>query len=103
MSRQTLEVLARDPLVQALLAVLFLALAAIASLPAARGAGAIGSLPLWLLALPATALFAALAVRWPGTPAPARDAAAGARRGRPVAAMRRPLRAPRRARLPRAA
>jgi len=49
---------------QVLLAALFLALVAVASLPGARAASAgVGWVPLWLLALPACSLAVAFALR----------------------------------------
>ena len=55
----------RDPassplLYAALLGLMFLAVVAMLSLPAARGGSAIGLLPLWLLVLPAASLVALL-------------------------------------------
>ncbi len=101
MTRPMPQSFTRDPLVQGLLAVLFLAVAAVLSLPAARGAGPIGAMPLWLLLLPATGLFAAVVLRWPAAPSP--EPAATARRRRPVVAPRRGGRGARRGSLSRAA
>lgn len=79
-------------LCQALVGVAFLGLVAIASLPAARGAGPVGWMPLWLLGMPLAALAALVLAqrrqRVPQAAAPARPAAAS-RRARPVQARRR--------------
>ena len=76
---------------QALAGAAFLGLVALASLPAARGAGPIGWMPLWLPGLPLVAL-AALALadlrERAREPAP-RPAAAPRRRARPAQARRR--------------
>ncbi|MGY0560428.1 hypothetical protein ACW7G2_06900 [Luteimonas sp. A277] len=60
---------------QALLGAAFLGLIAMASLPAARGAGPIGWVPLWLLGMPLSALgalaLADIAARTPESPAAA--------------------------------
>ena len=75
---------------QALVGAAFLGLVAIASLPAARGAGPMGWMPLWLLGMPLVAL-AALELAGRGGRAPAAPAAnpAARRRARPAQARRR--------------
>ena len=95
MTRQTLQSLCRDVVIQGLLATLALAAVAVLSLPAARGAGPIGAMPLWLLVLPTVALITALALRWPASPGQL-PAMAVARRRRPAAVPRRALRPARR-------
>ena len=79
-------------LCQALVGVAFLGLVAIASLPAARGAGPVGWMPLWLLGMPLAALAALVLAqrrgRDPVAAAPASPAAAR-RRARPAQARRR--------------
>ena len=83
---------------QGLLGLAFLGLVAMLSLPAARGAGPVGWMPMWLLGMPLAAFAAlALAERFTraGTRAAAAPVAAAAsrRRARPAQARRR---APRR-------
>lgn len=94
-------------LYQALVGIAFLGLVAVVSLPAARGVGPIGWMPMWLLGMPMVALAAlGLAGRGQRGPAgrPAASGPAGRRRARPVpkrhrnaprpAAVRRHPRAP---------
>ena len=77
---------------QALAGLVFLGLVAIASLPAARGAGPVGWMPMWLLGMPLAALaslaLADLRERGPQA-APASPSAAPRRRARPAQARRR--------------
>ena len=79
-------------LCQALVGVAFLGLVAIASLPAARGAGPVGWIPLWLVGMPLAGLAALMLAqrrgRGPVAAVPANPAAAR-RRARPVQARRR--------------
>ncbi|MCD9045385.1 MULTISPECIES: hypothetical protein [unclassified Luteimonas] len=90
----------RDPassplLYAALLGLMFLAVVAMLSLPAARGGSAIGLLPLWLLVLPAASLVALLVRDRLLAPSPI--TATGAARRRPLqqAQRRRATRATR--------
>ena len=78
---------------QALVGLAFLGLVAVVSLPAARGAGPIGWMPMWLLGMPLAGL-AALALadvrsRAPAMRAAATPSAATRRRVRPAQARRR--------------
>lgn len=76
---------------QVLIGVAFLGLVAIVSLPAARGAGPVGWMPLWLLGMPLAALAAlALADLRGRTPQSAMASQVAARkRARPAQARRR--------------
>lgn len=92
-------------LCQALVGVAFLGLVAIASLPAARGAGPVGWMPLWLLGMPLASLAALAAarlhLRLPRRRMP--DSSPAMRRRRPGTTQARRRPAPSAPRLPRAA
>jgi|HigsolmetaAR204D_1030405.scaffolds.fasta_scaffold00999_2 hypothetical protein len=87
---------------QTLLGLLFLGAVAMLSFPAARGAGPLGWMPLWLVGMPLASLAAACALRL--RPAPVLVAAVPrARARRRQAVSRRATASARRLRLPRAA
>ena len=77
---------------QVLLGAAFLGAVAVVSLPAARGAGALGWMPMWLLGMPLAALatLALVDLRRRGPVGHAVPAAASRRRARPAQARRRP-------------
>ena len=78
---------------QTLVGLAFLGLVAVVSLPAARGAGPIGWMPMWLLGMPLAGLaalaLAGLRARAPAMGAAAAPSAATRRRVRPTQARRR--------------
>jgi len=77
----------------ALIGLAFLGLVAVVSLPAARGGGPIGWMPMWLLGMPLAGLaalaLADLRARAPAMRAAAAPSAAARRRVRPAQARRR--------------
>lgn len=78
---------------QSLIGLAFLGLVAVVSLPAARGAGAIGWMPMWLLGMPLAGLaalrLADLRSRAPALAEAAALRVSARRRARPVQARRR--------------
>lgn len=84
---------ARGVMRRVLVGAAFLGAVAVLSLPAARGAGPVGWMPMWLLGMPLAGLaalaLAELAAHVRTLPAPAPAGVAVRRRARPVQARRR--------------